>query len=46
MVANNHILVDDEVKDKLDKMKIHKRETYNDILKRVLIKIGRFKNGK
>ena len=35
MVATKPIKVDDEVKKTLDSMKIHKRETYNDVLRRI-----------
>jgi len=36
MVTTKPIKVDDEVKTLLDKKKIHKRETYNDVLRRIL----------
>jgi len=37
MVETTTIRVDDETKALLDKVKIHPRETYNDILVRILI---------
>ena len=36
MVTTKPIKVDDEVKSTLDMKKKHKRETYNDVLRRVL----------
>lgn len=36
MVTTKPIKVDDEVKGTLDKKKIHPRETYNDVLRRIL----------
>lgn len=36
MVTTKPIKVDDEVKTLLDKKKIHPRETYNDVLRRLL----------
>lgn len=36
MVTTKPIKVDGEVKSTLDKMKEYKRETYNDILRRIL----------
>lgn len=36
MVATKPIKVDEKVKETLDSMKIHRRETYNDILRRIL----------
>ena len=36
MVTTKPIKVDDEVKKTLDDMKKYKRETYNDILRRIL----------
>lgn len=36
MVTTKPIKVDDEVKALLDKKKIYPRETYNDILRRIL----------
>jgi len=36
MALTKHILIDEEVNKILDKMKIHPRETYNDILRRLL----------
>jgi len=36
MVTTKPIKVDDEVKETLDKKKIHPRETYNDVLRRIL----------
>jgi negative regulator of replication initiation len=36
MVTTKPIKVDDEVKKLLDKKKIHPRETYNDVLRRIL----------
>ena len=35
-MVNPKIVVDEEVKEKLDKMKIHPREFYNDVLRRIL----------
>jgi len=35
-MSNPKIVVDNEVKKHLDKMKIHPRETYNDIIRRLL----------
>ena len=36
MVTTKPIKVDEEVKSKLDSLKKYKRETYNDIMRRVL----------
>jgi negative regulator of replication initiation len=36
MVTTKPIKVDDEVKETLDGKKVHKRETYNDVLRRIL----------
>ena len=36
MVTTKPVKVDDEVKKILDKKKIHPRETYNDVLRRIL----------
>jgi len=36
MVLTNHILVDDEVKEKLMNLKIYPREIFNDVLRRIL----------
>ena len=36
MVTTKPIKVDDQVKEVLDKKKIHPRETYNDVLRRIL----------
>lgn len=36
MVTTKPIKVDDEVKELLDKKKIYPRETYNDVLRRIL----------
>lgn len=36
MVTTKPIKVDEEVKKTLDSMKVHKRETYNDVLRRIL----------
>ena len=44
MVANKLIKVTEDIKNKLDKLKIHPRETYNDLLMR-LIKDERDKQG-
>ena len=31
-----HIIIDKEVKEMLDKMKVHPREPYNDVLRKIL----------
>lgn len=36
MVTTKPIKVDEEVKETLDNKKVHPRETYNDILRRIL----------
>lgn len=36
MVANRLIKIDNYVKKELDRLKQHPRETYNDVLKRIL----------
>jgi len=36
MVTTKPIKVDDEVKETLDKKKVHPRETYNDVLRKIL----------
>ena len=46
MVLTNHILVDDEVKEKLMNLKIYPREIYNDVLRRLLKLNKQKKNGK
>ena len=46
MVLTNHILVDDEVKEKLMNLKIYPREISNDVLRRLLKLNKQKKNGK